>query len=40
MRRPVVSLFIVCLFVASSAVVSADIRTDQRVKFQLGGMVG
>jgi hypothetical protein len=40
MRRPVVSLFVVCLLVASSAVVSADIRTDQRVKFQLGGMVG
>ena len=40
MRRTVVSLFVVCLLVASSAVVSADIRTDQRVKFQLGGMVG
>src|SRR5687768_4359627 len=40
MRRTVVSLFVVCLFAASSAVVSADIRTDQRVKFQLGGMVG
>jgi hypothetical protein len=30
----------VCCLIASSAVVSADIRSDQRVKFQLGGMVG
>jgi hypothetical protein len=40
MRRLVFSSFVVCLLVASSAVVSADIRSDQRVKFQLGGMVG
>lgn len=31
---------VVTLFVISSQVVSADIRTDQRVKFQLGGAVG
>jgi hypothetical protein len=40
MRRLVVSSFVVCCLIASSAVVSADIRSDQRVKFQLGGMVG
>jgi hypothetical protein len=40
MRRLVVSSFVVCLLVANSAVISADVRTDQRVKFQLGGMVG
>jgi hypothetical protein len=40
MRRFVVSSVVVCLLIASSAVVSADIRSDQRVKFQLGGMVG
>jgi hypothetical protein len=40
MRRFVVSSVVVCLVIASSAVVSADIRSDQRVKFQLGGMVG
>ena len=40
MRRLVASSVVVCMFVASSAVLSADIRSDQRVKFQLGGMVG
>ncbi len=32
-------LLVVCVF-ASSQFVSADVRTDQRVKFQLGGAVG
>lgn len=40
MRRLVVSSVVVGLLIASSAVLSADIRSDQRVKFQLGGMVG
>ena len=40
MRRLVVSSVIVCCMFFGSAVVSADIRSDQRVKFQLGGMVG
>jgi hypothetical protein len=40
MRRLVVSSVVVCFMLASSAVLSADIRSDQRVKFQLGGMVG
>lgn len=40
MRRLVVSSVVVCFCLAGSAVVSADVRTDQRVKFQLGGMVG
>ena len=40
MRRFVVSSVVVCLICLSSAVLSADIRSDQRVKFQLGGMVG
>jgi hypothetical protein len=31
---------LLALFVASSQVVSADVRTDQRVKFQLGGAIG
>jgi hypothetical protein len=30
----------VCFVFVSSAVLSADVRSDQRVKFQLGGMVG
>ena len=40
MRRYAVCLFAVLLFVSASAVVSADIRSDQRVRFQLGGAVG
>src|SRR5687768_17856973 len=31
---------LLALFVASSQVVSADVRSDQRVKFQLGGAIG
>ena len=38
MRRLVVCSFAVVVF--ASAAVSADVRSDQRVKFQLGGMVG
>jgi hypothetical protein len=40
MRRLVVSCVVVCFVFVSSAVLSADVRSDQRVKFQLGGMVG
>ena len=40
MRR-VVSMFLFVAFVVStSSVLSADVRTDQRVKFQLGGAIG
>ena len=40
MRRLVVWVCAVCVFASASAVLSADVRSDQRVKFQLGGMVG
>jgi hypothetical protein len=40
MRRHAVCVFAVFCFVSASAVVSADIRSDQRVRFQLGGAVG
>jgi hypothetical protein len=40
MRRLVVCSFAVLVLASASAVVSADVRSDQRVKFQLGGMVG
>ena len=39
MRRLTVALVVLCL-VALTSTVSADIRSDQRVKFQLGGMLG
>ena len=39
MRR-VLYCSLLALFVASSQVVSADVRSDQRVKFQLGGAIG
>jgi len=39
MRRLVLG-FVVTLFIISSQAVSADVRTDQRVKFALGGAVG
>jgi hypothetical protein len=39
MRRVIVPLVIVCVLALSSSL-SADIRSDQRVKFQLGGMIG
>ena len=40
MRRLVMCLCAVLFAVSASTVVSADIRSDQRVKFQLGGAVG
>ena len=40
MRRLAVCLFAVSLIASASSVVSADIRSDQRVRFQLGGAVG
>src|SRR5687767_1056237 len=40
MRRPCISAVVVCFIVASSTILSADVRTDQRVRFQLGGAVG
>src|SRR5688572_24453481 len=40
MRRFVCCFVAVLLVAFTSAVVSADVRTDQRVKFQLGGAVG
>ena len=39
MRRVTVSFVVVCLLVLSSSL-SADVRSDQRVKFQLGGALG
>jgi hypothetical protein len=35
-----ISAVVVGFVIASSAIVSADVRTDQRVRFQLGGAVG
>ena len=40
MRRVCISAVVVCFIAGSSAILSADIRTDQRVRFQLGGAVG
>ena len=40
MRRFVISTVVVSFMIAGSAVVSADVRSDQRVRFQLGGAVG
>src|SRR5688572_20405845 len=40
MHRYAVCLFAVLCFASASSVVSADIRSDQRVRFQLGGAVG
>lgn len=40
MRRFCISAVVVCFVIVSSAMVSADVRTDQRVRFQLGGAVG
>jgi hypothetical protein len=39
MRRVTVSFVVVCLLVLTSSL-SADIRSDQRVRFQLGGALG
>jgi hypothetical protein len=40
MRRRVFSSLLVVLLASSAQMVSADVRTDQRVKFQLGGAIG
>jgi hypothetical protein len=40
MRRSSLLLAVVVAVVGLSSVVSADVRSDQRVKFQLGGMLG
>jgi hypothetical protein len=40
MRRRVFSSLLVVLLASSAQIVSADVRTDQRVKFQLGGAIG
>ncbi len=40
MRRFCISAVVVSFVVSSSTIVSADVRTDQRVRFQLGGAVG
>src|SRR5688572_6626497 len=40
MRRCVCGFVAVLLVAFTSAAVSADVRTDQRVRFQLGGAVG
>src|SRR5688500_8471556 len=40
MRSVCISAVVVCFIAGSSAILSADIRTDQRVRFQLGGAVG
>jgi hypothetical protein len=39
MRRVTIALVVLCV-VALGSSVSADVRSDQRVKFQLGGMLG
>ena len=39
MRRVTVSFVVVCLLILSSSI-SADVRSDQRVRFQLGGALG
>src|SRR5918993_6127845 len=40
MRRFAVGVCAVLFIASASSVVSADIRSDQRVRFQLGGAVG
>ncbi|HJU44040.1 MAG TPA: hypothetical protein VJ691_14535, partial [Vicinamibacterales bacterium] len=40
MRRLCISAVVVCVIAGSSTILSADVRTDQRVRFQLGGAVG
>lgn len=40
MRRGVFSLLLVVWLASSAQMVSADVRTDQRVRFQLGGAIG
>ena len=40
MRRVVSGLLFVVFLASTTSVVSADVRSDQRVKFQLGGAIG
>ncbi len=40
MRRPSLLIACVCVARGSTSSLSADVRTDQRVKFQLGGALG
>ena len=40
MRRVVSCSVFVCFIALSTSIVSADVRTDQRVRFQLGGAIG
>ena len=40
MRRVVSFSAFVCFFALTTSIVSADVRTDQRVRFQLGGAIG
>ena len=40
MRRIVFGFIVVVFFASANSIVSADIRSDQRVRFQLGGAIG
>ena len=40
MRRVVSCSVFVCFLALTTSIVSADVRTDQRVRFQLGGAIG
>jgi hypothetical protein len=40
MRRIVFGFIFVVFFASANSIVSADVRSDQRVKFQLGGAIG
>jgi hypothetical protein len=40
MRRVVFGFIFVVFFASATSIVSADVRSDQRVKFQLGGAIG
>ena len=40
MRRSSLLLAVIVCLVALTSSLSADVRSDQRVKFQLGGMLG
>ncbi len=40
MRRVVFGFVFVVFLASTTSIVSADVRTDQRVRFQLGGAIG
>ena len=40
MRRIVFGFIFIVFFASASSIVSADVRSDQRVRFQLGGAIG